>query len=89
MKLNDQDYLTIVLELEKNMSNNYSIAMNEASNEYLYEDFFDMFTDIKDIARDIYQYMYNQGWYKVEEEQQNKINQEINCFNQKLDELEN
>ena len=88
MKMNDRDYLTAVLELEKNMSNNYSIAMNEASNEYLYEDYFDMFTTVKDMARDIYQYMYSEGWYQVESEEQTKVDEKINCFNKKLDELE-
>lgn len=89
MKMTDKDYLTVILELEKNMSNNYSIAMNEASNEYLYEDFFDLFTETKDMARDIYEYMASQGWYQTEQEQQEKINQKINEFNNYLDELEN
>jgi len=89
MKMNDKDYLTVILELEKNMSNNYSIAMNEASNEYLYEDFFDFFTETKDMARDIYEYMKEQGWYQTEQEQQDKIDKKINEFNNYLDELEN
>ena len=89
MKMTDKDYLTVILELEKNMSNNMSIAMNEASNEYLYEDYFDMFTGCKDMARDIYEYMASMGWYTVEEEQQDKINKKIGEFNNYLDQLEN
>ena len=50
IEMNDRDYLNVVLELEKNMSNNYSIALNEASNDYLYEDFFTLLEDAKDAA---------------------------------------
>lgn len=88
LKLTDRDYLTSVLELEKNMSNNYSIAMNEASNEDLYEDYFDMFTSIKDMARDIFNIMDNYGWYKLEYVEQDKINKKLECLNKKLDNLE-
>ena len=43
LELTDKSRLEIILELEKNMSNNYSIAMNEASSDDLYENYFDMF----------------------------------------------
>lgn len=88
INMTDKDYLTSILELEKNISNNYSIAMNEASNEDLYEDFFDMFTNIKDMARDIYNIMDNYGWYKLEYVKDNEIIKKINCFNEKLDNLD-
>ena len=36
IEINDKDMLTALLEIEKNMSVNLTIAMNEASNENLY-----------------------------------------------------
>ena len=87
INMNDCDYLSAVLELEKNMSNNYSIALNEASNDYLYEDYFSMFEDIKDIARECYNLMFQYGWYTIEEAEEQKINEKINSFNQKLTDL--
>lgn len=87
IKMNDRDYLNSILELEKNMSNNYSIALNEASNDYLYEDYFSMLEDSKDMARELYNLMFENGWYTLEEVDDNKINDKINCFEQKLVEL--
>ena len=36
-EMNDKDILNDILEYEKNMSNNYSIALNEMSNKVLYK----------------------------------------------------
>lgn len=88
IEMNDCDYLNSVLELEKNMSNNYSIALNEASNDYLYEDYFTMLEDTKDIAREAYNLAFEYGWYTLVEEEQTKVEEKINCFEQKLKELE-
>ena len=87
IEMNDCDYLTSVLELEKNMSNNYSIALNEASNDYLYEDYFTLFEDTKDAARECYNLMFQNGWYTLEEAEENKVSKKIDCFNKKLQEL--
>lgn len=87
IEMNDRDYLNSILELEKNMSNNYSIALNEASNDYLYEDYFTLLEDTKDAARDAYNLMFQYGWYTLEEAEEQKLNDKINCFTQKLTEL--
>lgn len=85
--MNDRDYLNVVLELEKNMSNNYSIALNEASNDYLYEDFFALLEDAKDAARELYNLMFQNGWYTLEQAEEQKVNQKINSFTQELTDL--
>lgn len=87
IEMNDRDYLNSVLELEKNMSNNYSIALNEASNDYLYEDYFTLLEDSKDAAREAYNLMFEYGWYTLEEAEEQKVNDKINCLTQKLTEL--
>lgn len=89
IEMNDKDYLTSILELEKNMSNNYSIALNEASNDELYEDFFSIFEDTKDISRDIYNLMFKNGWYTLEKAEENKIQEKLSCFQSELNDLEN
>lgn len=88
IKMNDRDYLNSILDLEKNMSNNYSIALNEASNDYLYEDYFTLFEDTKDAARECYNLMFQYGWYTLEEAEEQKVNDKMNCFQQKLTDLE-
>ena len=87
INMNDRDYLASVLELEKNMSNNYSIALNEASNDYLYEDYFSMMEDAKDASRECYNLMFECGWYTLEKAEDNKLEQKSNEFMQKLNEL--
>lgn len=87
INMNDCDYVSTVLELEKNISNNYSIALNEASNDYLYEDYFSLLEDSKDIARELYNLMFQYGWYQLEEAEENKILDKVNCFDKKLTEL--
>ena len=79
-KMNDRDYLNSILELEKNMSNNYSIALNEASNDYLYEDYFSMLEDSKDMARELYNLMFKNGWYSLEEIDNTKLDNKINTL---------
>lgn len=86
--MNDRDYLGAMLELEKNMSNNYSIAMNEASNEELYEKYFELFEDTKDMARECYQLMFQNGWYSLEEESDEKVSQKIEELTKKIEALE-
>lgn len=88
IEMNDKDYLNSVLELEKNMSNNYSIALNEASNDELYEDFFSIFEDTKDMAREIYTLMFKNGWYTLEKAEENKIEEKLSCFQNELNDLE-
>lgn len=88
ISMNDCDYLNSVLELEKNMSNNYSIALNEASNDYLYEDYFTMLEDTKDLAREAYNLAFEYGWYMLEEVEEQKVSNKITCLEQKLKELE-
>ena len=88
LMLTDKNKLEIILELEKNLSNNYSIAMNEASNNDLYESYFDMFTSIKDMSRDIFDLMSYLGWYNLEYVDENKINKKIESLTKQLDNLE-
>lgn len=88
LEMNDCDYLSAALELEKNMSNNYSIALNEASNEELYEDYFELFEDTKDMARECFELMFQKGWYTLEEEQEEKVQQKIQELTTKLESLE-
>jgi len=88
LELTDKSRLEIILELEKNMSNNYSIAMNEASSDDLYENYFDMFTCIKDTTRDIFDLMNYLGWYNLEYVEESKIDKKINSLTKQLDNLE-
>ena len=87
IEINDRDMLMSLLEIEKNMSVNLTIAMNEASNENLYERLFDSFETIKDLQRDLYEIAFRYGWYSLEEAEQTKVNEEYNKLNTEINDL--
>mgnify|MGYP003307002807 CR=1 FL=1 len=51
--------LNDILLSEKTISNNYSVALSEMSNDKLYKKVMNLFMDTKDIAREVYIFMYN------------------------------
>lgn len=85
--MNEEDLLNDILLCEKNISNCYSVAINEMSNKVLYKKITDIFVDTKNIARDIYNYMYSMGWYDVTSETEKKIEDSYNKYKNKYDEL--
>lgn len=86
--LNDKDYLTAILNLEKMMIKNYTVSLTEASNSSLYNDYYDMFNEISNIQREVYNLMFKKGWYELEEAKDNKIEEKLNTFEQEFKELE-
>lgn len=83
INMNDRDYLENIFFLEQELSNMYSNLLTKVSNDYLYEDFFELFEDSKDISRDIYDLLFKNGWLEVEK----ASNVEINDLNSKLNEM--
>ena len=43
LELNDRDYLNCVLEIEKSMASDLNTFLNEASNDRLFNDVYDIF----------------------------------------------
>lgn len=72
--MKDKDYLNNILEIEKSISNQYSTFLNEASNDYLYENIFSMLEDSKDMAREIYNLLFVKEPYDLVEVEINKLN---------------
>ncbi len=87
IELNDRDYLNIVLETEKNMSNNLSIAIDEASNEVLYNKYYSIFNQIKTSARNAYNIMFKNGWYELTKAKEEDLTEEHTKLNEKINEL--
>lgn len=82
-----EDVLNEIMLCEKNISNSYSVAINEMSNDKLYKKVLDIFIDTKNIAREIYNYMYENGLYQITTEKDNKIEQSFIKYNEKYNEL--
>lgn len=87
IEMNDRDYINDILETEKNMSDNLNIALNEASNNTLYEEIFTIFTETKNCQRELYNMMFKKGWYSLEKAEENKVTQKCNELSQKLNQL--
>lgn len=86
-EMNDSDMLNDLLETEKNMTNNYSIALNEASNEWLYDELIKLFKDTQDLQREMFELSFKKGWYVLEHAEEQKVTQEINKLTTKANEL--
>ncbi len=88
-EMNDKDYITSMLEVEKSIVKDYAVALTEASNKDLYEDFHDMFDDVSDLQRQIYDLMFRKGWYSLETAEEDIIIQKANKLEQELPQLVN
>ena len=86
--MNDKDYLSTILEIQKSMVKNLSVALTEASNNELYNDYYDMFDEISNLQRQTYDLMFKKGWYCLEMAEENKINEKLNTLEQELPQLD-
>ena len=86
-KLNDKDYLNSLLSCLKEMVKNYSIALTEASNENLYNNYKELFDRYSKLQRDVYELMFRNGWYSLEKAEMQKISSKIQMLSQELTDL--
>lgn len=82
INLNDKDYITCLLSKLKELVKNYSIALTEASNEYLYNEYKNMFDEYSSMQRDVFELMFRKGFYSLETVDENKITEKYNSLNQ-------
>ncbi|MDD3821899.1 MAG: spore coat protein [Bacilli bacterium] len=88
MEMNAKDILNDILMSEKNITNNYSVALNEMSNEALYQPLLEIFTETQNTQRDLFDLLFKKGWYPLEKADQNKIAQKYNEYSNMKQELE-
>ena len=88
IEMNDENYLNDILETEKNMSVNFTYALKEASNETLFNEIYEMFKQIKEAQRNLFELSFRKGFYTLEKAETNKINEEYNTLLNKFNEIE-
>ena len=76
----DKDMLNDVMQSAKHLQNIYNTYSIEASNEDICEVMEDLYLGMKDQARDMFNLMYDKGWYKLEKEDSNKVSQALMQF---------
>lgn len=86
-EMNDLDMLTDVLETIKNMVNNYSYSLNEASNEFLYNNYSQIFNEVSVMQRELFELMFQKGWYCLEEAEEQKINESYTKYSNQMSQL--
>ena len=87
LKLNDKDYIDSLLSSLKNLVKNYVVALTEASNEHLYQEYKTMFDNYSNLQREVYELMFRKGWYVLEKAEQQKIDSKYKMLNQEFSEL--
>ncbi|UTR15902.1 spore coat protein [Salipaludibacillus sp. LMS25] len=74
-QMNDKDYINDILTMEKYMTSSYSTAMNEASHETLYMDIETICTEAQRCQRELFNLMFEKGWYSLEASDAQKLDQ--------------
>ncbi len=87
IEMNDENYLNDMLETEKNMSVNMTYALNEASNENLFDEIYEMFNMVKESQRTLFELAFKKGWYCLEKAEENKIIEEYNKLTKSIEQL--
>lgn len=86
-KLNDKDYLNCLLSTLKEMTKNYALAMTEASNEVLYQKYKNIFDEVSQLQREVFETAFRNGWYILEKAESQKISNKFNMLNQEYQDL--
>lgn len=87
MKSNDKDHINDLLSTLKCMVKDYTVALTEASNEILYNQYKQIFDQLISLQREAYELMFRYGWYTLEQEEAQKINSKFQTLNQEFMDL--
>ncbi|WP_160726153.1 spore coat protein [Bacillus sp. USDA818B3_A] len=80
-EMNDRDYINDALSTCKYITDSLNIAVREASHDQLHQELLQLLNETHQSAREMYNLMFQHGWYKLEAEEQQKIDQAYQQFN--------
>ncbi|ASC82276.1 spore coat protein [Bacillus subtilis] len=83
-EMNDRDFVNELLTTEKYMTTAYCTALHEFSHESLYQDIQSIFDESQKAQRKLYDLMFQYGWYSVEAEDAQKLQQSYQKFQQTI-----
>ena len=84
---NDIDILNDTLLTFKFLTDNFAVALNEASNKWVYEIYKSIFDEISKTQTTLFQLSFQKGWYKLEEAEKTKISETTKEYIKKEKEL--
>jgi spore coat protein CotF len=79
-EMNDRDFLNDGLATCKYLTDSLNVAVREASHEQLHNDMVQILLETHRSARELYNLMFQKGWYKLEAEEQQKLQQAYQQF---------
>ncbi|MFC5529869.1 spore coat protein [Cohnella yongneupensis] len=79
-QINDRDLINDALSTSKYLTDSFNIAVKEASHNELHDDFNRILNETHKSARELYNLMFQKGWYKIEAEEQQKLQQAYQQF---------
>lgn len=79
--MNDRDRVNDILALEKYLTDGFNVAAREASHPYLHQDILTILNETHQCHYQMYELMFRKGHYKLEAEQQQKLDQAYQQFN--------
>jgi len=85
---NDIDILNDTLLTFKFLVDNFAVALNEASNKWIYDNYNSIFEKLTIAQANLFQFTFSKGWYKLEQQPKSKITQDVQKFNQSKTELD-
>lgn len=79
-EMNDRDFLNDGLSTCKYLTDSLNVALREASHNQLYNDILQILQETHNSSRELFNLMFKNGWYKLEAEDQQKIDQAYQQF---------
>jgi spore coat protein CotF len=74
-EMNDRDWINDTLSCEKHMSVSYSVGLNEMQNPKLHQDIQNILNDTHIMQQQLFDMMFQKGWYKMKAADQQEISQ--------------
>lgn len=79
-EMNDRDFVNDMLATEKYFCNSFSVALHEMSNQVLFQDIFSISKENQEMQRELYNLMFEKGWYSLEKAQTDSLSQSYQQF---------
>lgn len=79
-QMNDRDFINDALSTCKYLTDSFNVAVREASHDQLHTDMLQILMETHQSARELYNVMFQKGWYKLEAEEQQKLQQASQQF---------
>src|SRR5690606_21670909 len=74
-ELNDRDRINDIMSMQKYLSNGYNVGLDEMQNPTLHQTVKTMLNDVHQCQYDLFDLMFQKGWYKMKAADQQEITQ--------------